>query len=77
MNNVNVDVVKVDFEKLVNLYSEIETLQGDIKVLKESLKEEGCNVSLLCKIAQAKAKDKTGKLQESTEELLELLEIVA
>lgn len=74
---MNLTAIKADFEKLVNLYSEIETLNEDIKLIKESLKEEDCDAALICKIAKAKAQDKTGKLQESTEELLELIKQVA
>lgn len=74
---MNLTVIKADFEKLVNLFSEIETLNEDIKLIKESLKEENVDATLISKIAKAKAQDKTGKLQESTEELLELIKTIS
>ena len=74
---MDLTVIKADFESLVNLYSEIETLNEDIKLIKESLKEENVYAALICKIAKAKAQNKAGKLQESTEELLELIKQVA
>lgn len=71
--NLNMEVIKDEFNKLVGLYSEIEGINEQIKNIKESLKNEGCNPSLICKIAQAVVKDKKEDIVEQATDLIDLV----
>lgn len=66
--------LKECFEKLVSLYSEIELLNEDIKLVKTDIKDAGFDSSLVAKIAKAKAAEKVGELEASTKALLDQIE---
>jgi uncharacterized protein (UPF0335 family) len=71
-----IDLVKAKaiIEKLVPIYTEIETLNEDAKAVLEDAKESGIKPAMLSKIAKARASSKLGDLQETTEKLLNLIE---
>lgn len=71
--NLNMEVIKDEFKNLVSLYSKIEVHNEEIKLIKESLKNEGTNPSLICKIAQAVVKDKKEDIVEQATDLIDLV----
>lgn len=66
-------VIKSEYEKLVSLYSQIEGINEDIKLIKDSLKLEGCNPAIICKIAKAAVKDAKDKLENESQEVIDLV----
>ena len=72
-DNLNMEVIKDDFNKLVGLYSQIEGINEEIKMLKESIKNEGCNPAIVAKIAQAVVKDKKEDIVEQATDLIDLV----
>ena len=76
---INTTVLKSEFDKLVQLEIEKINISESIKLIKQSLKEEGLEsseVSALCKIAAAKAKEALEDLDTSARKVQEFLEIV-
>lgn len=69
--------VKKNFERLVNLHTEVAILNEDIKSIKAELKEDGQDAALLSKLAKAKALAKIEELEESSKALLELISEVS
>lgn len=70
---LNMDVIKSEYTKLVQFYSQIEDINEDIKLAKESIKLEGANPSLVCKIAKAAVKDAKDKLENESQEVIDLV----
>ena len=73
---LNIDAIKISYCKLVNLYSQIESINEEIKSIKDTIKEEGANPSIICKIAQAAVKDKTEDIVDAAQDLIDLTEAV-
>jgi hypothetical protein len=71
--NLNLDAVKNEYKNLVECYSKIEAIQEEIKVLKESLKLEGVDPAIICKIAQSAVKDKKEDLVDKSQEIIDLV----
>lgn len=71
---LNIDAIKIEYDKLVKLYSEIEGINEDIKTIKEHLKNEGADPAIICKIAQAYVKDKKDDLVNKSQDLIDLVE---
>lgn len=71
--NLNLDAVKIEYKNLVECYSKIEAIQEEIKVLKESLKLEGVDPAIICKIAQSAVKDKKEDLVDKSQEIIDLV----
>lgn len=71
--NLNMDVIKSEYDKLVKLYSDIENINEDVKLICESLKNEGVKPSLVCKIAKAAVKDAKEKLENESQEVIDLV----
>jgi uncharacterized protein (UPF0335 family) len=67
---------KDTIDKLVPIFTEIETLLEDVKQIASDAKEAGLDASMLTKVAKAKATMKFGELHTKTEKLLNLLEEV-
>jgi uncharacterized protein (UPF0335 family) len=61
-------------DKLVPIYTEIETLTEDAKEILKDAKESGMDSAMLSKVAKAKVSMKLGELTEKTEKLLELID---
>lgn len=61
-------------DKLVPIYTEIDTLTDDAKEILTGAKEAGLDQAMLSKVAKAKANSKLGDLTEKTEKLLELID---
>lgn len=82
MTNVNPETGEVQeiltaaevVEKLIPIYTEIEMLGVDAKEILTGAKEAGLPSTMLGKIAKAKALQKLEDLQETTAELLDLIE---
>lgn len=74
---LNMEVVKDEYNKLVGLYSKIEEINDDIKLIKESLKNEQVDASLICKIAQSAVKDKKDDLVNKSQDLIDLVEALS
>lgn len=74
---LNMDVIKSEYDKLVSLYSHIEELNADIKLAKESIKLEGANPALVAKIAKAAVRDAKDKLENESQEVIDLVEALS
>lgn len=60
------------FEKLVNIFNEIWTLEADMKDILDQAKEDGVEeIPLVKAIAKAKAYNSVGKLEEKAKAQLE------
>lgn len=70
---LNMDVIKSEYNKLVKLYSQIEEINEDVKLCKESIKLEGANPVLVSKIAKAMVKDAKDKLENESQEVIDLV----
>lgn len=73
-------VLKDEFEKAVTIFREKLTLDGDLKLLKEGLKNEGLEakeVTALMQIASAKAKDDLEALDSKADQIKAMLQRVA
>ena len=78
--SISTTVLKAEFEKLVQLEIEKINISESIKVIKHGLKDEGLEtqeISALCKIAAAKAKEALEDLDASARKVQEFLEIVS
>jgi len=71
---LNLEAVKVEYNKLIKLYSDIENINEDIKTIKEHLKNEGADPAIIAKIAQAYVKDKKDDLVNKSQDLIDLVE---
>jgi uncharacterized protein (UPF0335 family) len=63
-------------DKLVPIFTEIETLLEDTKEITTEAKEAGLDAAMLVKVAKAKASLKFADLHTKTEKLLNLLDEV-
>ena len=70
---LNMEVIKDEYTKLVNLFSQIEGINSDIKLIKDSLKNEGVNPALVAKIAKAAVRDAKEKLENESQEVIDLV----
>ncbi len=73
-------VLKDEFEKAVTIFREKLTLDEDLKLLKEGLKDEGLEakeVTILMQIASAKAKDDLEALDSKADQIKAMLQRVA
>lgn len=73
------NILKSEFEKLVQLEIEKINISESIKIIKQSLKDEGMQtqeIAALSKIAAAKAKEALDDLSASSKKIEELLGIV-
>lgn len=75
--NLNMEVIKDEYLKLVKLFSQIEDINSDIKLIKDSLKNEGVNPSLVAKIAKAAVRDAKEKLENESQEVIDLVEALS
>lgn len=64
-------------KELVTELLEIESINSNIKGIKEAADEEGYNSTMLLVVAKSLAKAKLKDLEEKTEEMLELIKEVA
>ncbi len=62
------------FEKLKGIYTEIGTLEEDIKAIKDDSKEADYDSALIASLAKAAAADKLGKVEAKATATLELIE---
>lgn len=62
--------------KLVPIYSEIEILLADAKVILGDAKEAGLDQAMLAKVSKAIAANKLGEVRSKTEELLNFIDEV-
>lgn len=60
--------------KLEPVFAEIATLEEDIKAIKEDIKEDGFDATLLGTVAKAKVQGKLAKLEEKYKNTLDLLD---
>lgn len=77
--SIPTNILKSEFEKLVQLEIEKINISESIKVIKQSLKDEGMEtheIAALSKIAAAKAKEALEDLDAGAKKLQELLGIV-
>lgn len=74
---LNMEVVKDEYNKLVGLYSQIEEINDEIKLVKDSLKNENVDAGLVCKIAQSAVKDKKDDLVNKSQDLIDLVEALS
>ena len=77
--SIPTNILKSEFEKLVQLEIEKINISESIKVIKQSLKDEGMEtheIAALSKIATAKAKEALEDLDAGAKKLQELLGIV-
>lgn len=74
---LNMDAIKTEYNKLVGLYSQIEEINAEIKEIKESIKLEGCNPALVSKIAKAFVANKKDKLANESQEVIDLAEALS
>ena len=78
--SISTTVLKAEFEKLVQLEIKKINISESIKVIKQGLKDEQLStqeISALCKIAAAKAKEALEDLDASARKVQEFLEIVS
>lgn len=74
---LNMEVLKAEYLKLIDLFSQIEGINEEIKLTKESIKNEGVNPSLVCKIAKAAVKNAKEKLENESQEVIDLVEALS
>ena len=74
--NLNMEVIRAEYQKLVGFYSQIESINEEIKLCKESIKNEGANPSIIAKIALAAVKDKTEDIVDAAQDLIDLTEAI-
>ena len=74
---LNIEVVKDEYNKLVGLYSQIEEINDEIKLIKDSLKNENVDAGLVCKIAQSAVRDKKDDLVNKSQDLIDLVEALS
>ncbi len=74
---LNIDAIKIEYNKLIKLYSNIENINEDIKTIKEHLKNEGADPAIICKIARAYVKDKKDDLVNESQDLIDLVEALS
>lgn len=70
---LNLEAIKVEYNKLIKLYSDIENINEDIKTIKDHLKNEGANPTIVSKIAKAAVKDAKDKLENESQEVIDLV----
>jgi len=73
------NILKSEFDKLVNLEIEKINISESIKLIKEVLNNEGMEkseVNAVCKIASAKAKEKLTELDDAANKIKEMLDLV-
>jgi hypothetical protein len=58
---------KEGIAKLVNLFTQAEGLNEEIKEIKDAIKDSGGNAQVAAAVAQAIVKSKTNELQEKSE----------
>ena len=58
---------KEGIAKLVNLFTQAEALNEEIKEIKDAIKDSGGNAQVAAAVAQAIVKSKTNELQEKSE----------
>ena len=61
-------------DKLIPIYTEIDTLTEDAKEILKDAKTAGLDSAMLSKVAKAKASASLGELEEKTGKLLDLIE---
>jgi len=62
------------FQKRKGIYTEIGTLEDDVKALKDEHKEADFDVALIASLAKAAAAEKLGKVEAKATATLELIE---
>ncbi len=73
------NILKSEFDKLVNLEIEKINISESIKLIKEVLNNEGMEkptIAAVCKIASAKAKEKLTELDDAANKIKEMLDLV-
>lgn len=68
--------IKDKFNELVKLYTEQQSVEEQVKELKEELKEAGHNAAIIASVAKAYAANKTDALQEKSQEVLDIINVV-
>jgi len=74
------NILKQQFETLVQYEMEKISIAESIKLIKETLKDEGMekeDIATLCKVASAKAKENLEGLEASADKIKEILALVA
>lgn len=61
--------------KFVNIITQIEALNDDLKVIKDEAKESGLNVPILVAVAKAIVSNKVDDLTKKSNETLEAIEV--
>lgn len=73
------NILKAEFDKLVNLEIEKINISESIKLIKQVLKDEGmetADIGAVCKIASAKAKEKLTELDDAANKIKEMLDLI-
>lgn len=63
-------------ERMVNVYRDINSLNEDLKMFKDEVKEVGLNHVLLAKVSKIIADSKQGKVVEDYKNIMDVLEEV-
>jgi len=66
---------KVAIAKFVKILTEIESLNEDLKSIKDEAKESGLNVAVLTAVAKAIINNKVDELKEKSNETLDAIEL--
>lgn len=61
--------------KFVKILTEIESLNEDLKSIKDEVKESGLNVAVLTAVAKAVVNNKVDELKEKSNETLDAIEL--
>jgi uncharacterized protein (UPF0335 family) len=67
--------VKESLGKLVKLYTEMQSVDEQIKEIKDELKEAGFNAAVIAQVAKSMVVGKTDELLDKAEEVINIVEV--
>lgn len=67
--------VKESLGKLVKLYTEMQSIDEQIKEIKDELKEAGFNAAVIAQVAKSMVVGKTDELLDKAEEVINIVEV--
>lgn len=67
--------VKESLGKLVKLYTEMQSVDEQIKEIKDELKEAGFNATVIAQVAKSMVVGKTDELLDKAEEVINIVEV--